>query len=895
MLSLFRKERLDDELEREMLFHLEQLEKENLEAGMSAPEARREARKALGNIALFQQECRDERRVAWLHDFVQDLRYGARMMRRQPGFTAIAALSLALAIGGNAAILNVAWAILFGDLHFPDAERLMVIQPLWQVNPLLNTPASVPDYMAWKERSHSFESMAATIANQQDLSGDSYSSTPERLSGHAVTPSMFSVLQVRPQLGRVLTESDAASGMPAPIVVLSDKLWQRRFAGDPSIVGKQIRMNGRMLKVVGVMPHGFWYPADNGEFWVPLAPTPFQLEASARLFHVIGRLKPGIGVAAAAADIEKIAAERATSRPDQNKGWSARVSSLRDFRYRWARQPLMLLEGALIFVLLIACANVSTLLLSRVPARQPEVTMRLLMGAGRSRIVRQFLTESLLLSTLGGVLALPIAWWGIESLDRLQPPIGHIAIAEQGQNAGVVVLIVVLSILASLLFGVIPAFIAFSSGTDARQATVHRKRGTLAGILVSLQVGLALILLVSSGLLINSFVRLILEDHGFEPEGLMTFEYRIPVSDYLVALKSFHGLPSMEVKPPTDQLQALYQRLKKLPGADSIAGASASPVNVAVLPTATLQIEGRPIPANPAERSAANVIYFFVTDNFFSTLKTPLRHGRDFSLQDTRTSQWVAVINETLAQQFWPNENPIGKHFTVDAAAGEQPREVIGVVKNVPVQYVSNGPPRPMAYVLYAQQAERYDGFNGANFGHITFLARTQQDAASFENSARRAAAEIDPARPLSNFRTMKDLVGGDLDRIQYNTTALTVFAFMAILLASFGVYGVVTASVSQRTREIGIRLAMGAQARDIVKLVTSQTLVLVGVGLLSGIVASLLLSRLLRTQLWGIGANDPATFAAVIVLLSGVSLAACMIPARRATRTDPAVALRTD
>jgi putative ABC transport system permease protein len=451
------------------------------------------------------------------------------------------------------------------------------------------------------------------------------------------------------------------------------------------------------------------------------------------------------------------------------------------------------------------------------------------------------------------------------------------------------------SILSSLLFGVLPAFVALSSGTDLRQAAVHRRKGRLSGILVSVQVGLALVLLISSGLLINSFVRMVLDDRGFEPEGIQTFEYRIPISDYVRSFGSYQGLPSMEFSPPTAQLQRLYEKLTTLPGAESVAGSSAPPVNVAVVPTSTLQIEGRPVPATASERSASTVIYYFVTDNFFKTMKTAIHRGRDFSETDGAATPWVAVINETLAEHFWPGEDPIGKHFTVDAAAGEKPREVIGVVRDVALQYVRSGPPRPVAYSLYVQQPVDYDGFNGANFGQMTFLVRTHQDPTSLELSARRAAAEVDSERPLSDFRTMTEFVGGDITRMRYNTTALTVFALMATLLASIGVYGVVSASVSQRTREIGIRLAMGARSRDIIRLVSFRTLALVATGLISGTLVSLALTRLLRPQLWGIGTTDPATFVAVIVLLCGVSLAACLIPARRATRVNPTEALRMD
>ena len=436
---------------------------------------------------------------------------------------------------------------------------------------------------------------------------------------------------------------------------------------------------------------------------------------------VTGRLEAGTTIAQANSDLDGISAKLVRDSPDR-RGWKPWILPLRDHWLGWVRQPLLTLEAAVILVLLIACANVATLLLARLPARQPEIAMRLLMGASRGRIVRQFLSESLLLSLIAGVLGVLIAWWGVHSLEGLKPPPGAISIAGMGQGSGILGFAAVLSITSSLLFGFVPAFMAFSSGTNFRQATVHRKRGSLSSILVSTQVGLALILLISSGLLINSFVRLVLDDRGFNPDGILTFDYRIPVQDYLHSFESYRGMPAMDIAPPTLTIQRVYEKLKTLPGAESVAGSSAPPVNGLVPPTATLSIEGNPVPVTAAERAEAQVYYFLVTDNFFETIKTPVQQGRDFDARDTRSTQWVAVINETMAQQFWPGEDPIGKRFTVDAAFGEGPREVIGVVRDVALRYIRTGPPQPVAYTLYLQQPERYRGFNTGMFGQMTFF-----------------------------------------------------------------------------------------------------------------------------------------------------------------------------
>ncbi len=878
--SLFRRERLDDELDRELTFHREQLELENLEAGMSAEEAKTEARRALGNLAKFKEECRDERRVSWLYDFSQDVRYGLRMMRKHPGFTALASLALALAIGGNAAVLNIGTSLLWGRLPVPDDGRVVVVQSFAARNPLFGGPASVPDYVAWRDNNTVFESIGTSIASTQDLAGDQRNPLPERIAGQAVTPSLFHVLRVQPRLGRVFREDESPlDSAAAPVVILSHQLWQRRFGGDIGIVGREIRMNGRRLQVIGVMPRGFFYPNENSDFWVPLTFTRFQLQASASLFMVTARLKPATTMRDVQLDLRRIAAQNPS-------GQAARAIPLRQQWFSWMQGPLELLESALILVLVVACANVSTLLLARVPARQPEIIMRLLLGAGRGRIVRQFLTESLLLSLIGGTMGVFIAKWGVTRLESLPHTPGGISIAGMGLNAGIFGYAVLLSILSTLLFGFLPSVVAFSSANDARQATAHRKPGNLSSILVAAQVGLALMLLASSGLLLNSLVRLLLDDRGFDPSGVITFQYRVPVGDYLRGLGSYRGLPSADIEPPTQLMQRVYERLRALPGADSVAGASAPPVNGIVPPTAVLQVEGRP---------PESTYYFLVTDNFFATLKTPVLQGRDFNRSDTSSTPWVAVINRTLAERLWPGENPLGKHFTVDAKSGERSREVIGVVQDVPLRFIRTGPPQAVAYSLYLQQPERYEGLNAGSFGQMNFFIRSHEDRESLVSAARRAVAEVDPSRPISNIQTMSDFVGDTMKTRSYYVSALSAFAFMATLLAAAGIYGTMSSAVSQRTREIGIRIAMGATASDILKLVGARAFRLVTVGLLAGLAITLACARMLAPLLWGITPTDPATFVGVILLLVGVSAVACFLPVRQAMRVEPTEALRMD
>jgi predicted permease len=392
-------------------------------------------------------------------------------------------------------------------------------------------------------------------------------------------------------------------------VVLSHQLWLRRFAADSGIVGRRVQMNGRSTEVIGVMPEGFIFPNNNSDFWVPLAFTQLQLRASARLFNVVGRLKPDSTLEQAQADLEDISARRTQGRPEQEDNWHTRLITLREFWFGWVRRPLLTLEGAVILVLLVACANVSTLLLARVPERHPEVVVRLLMGASRGRIVRQFLTESLLLSLLGGALGIPIAWWGVNSVAGLQPPLVGISMSGMAQNNGIIGFAALLALATSLMFGLVPALVAFASGADVRQSTAHRRSGKLSGILVSAQVGLALVLLISSGLLLNSFVRLLLADRGFDANGVLSFEYRIPAQDYTHRTFSYRGMPAMDFSPPTKEMRRVYERLKALPGMESVAGSSARPVKGLLLPTATVILDGKPAPESSEDRGAANINY----------------------------------------------------------------------------------------------------------------------------------------------------------------------------------------------------------------------------------------------------------------------------------------------
>ncbi len=876
--SLSRKDKMDAELEKELAFLFEQLVKENTADGMAPDEARKAASRTLGNFALLEEQCRDQRRVSWLHDLWQDALYGLRMLRNHPGFTAIAVGSLALGIGANTAVLGAIDSVLLGSLPFPNASRLVLIHTFPLDDARQNNSASLPDYLAWKDQCHVFEAMGASLNDQRDFGAEEDGTPAERIAGQGFSPDLFQTLGVQPMLGRVFTDAEDLIDHQAPVVVISHRLWQQRFGADPNILNKQVRLNGVTTAIIGVMPPDFRYSDGTKEYWVPLPMNRLQLQGSARYFVVVARLKAGATLAEAQADLDAVAARLAKDFPDRHKGWGVRVQTLHDSLFGWTKEPLFTLQAAVALVLLIACANVAGLLVARGAVRTPEMAMRVALGAGRGRIVRQLLTESVLLSVAGGALGILVSWWGLRGLVALGPPPGSPRIGEIDLSFRMLSVSALLSVVTGLVFGVLPAL-------DSSRARTRSSRHRLRGALVAAQIALALVLLAGSGLMMKSFLRLSGRELNFDPQGLLTFEVRIPSQEYTRNLGSYRGFPYHTVSPPPSRtMERIYNRLRALPGAESVAGTSYVPVNSLILPVLNATLE---------DHHALSAAYFLVTPNFFATLKTPLIRGRDFDDRDTLSRPWVAVINETTARRFWPGQDPIGKRFTLDVVPEEQPREVIGVVRDIPTQ--SQDPdPAPVIYASYLQQPARYRGPFGNMFGQMTFVLRTGNPLALLAE-ARRAVAEVDPDRPLANIATMQRQFGGFMRERGYYVLVLGVFAFAATLLAAIGIYGVMAYSVAQRTHEIGIRMALGASAREVVKLVGRRALLLISAGLVLGLAGSLALTRLIASQLWGVTPTDPATFAAVSLLLAVVALLACFVPARRAIRVDPTVALRSE
>ncbi len=802
---------------------------------------------------------------------LQDVRYAFRLLAKNPGFTAIAILTLALGIGANTAIFSVVNGVLLRPLPFRDPSRLVLIAEKSSF-PVIST--SYENYMDWRDQSHSFESMEATRGGAITLTG---AGEPERLNVQMATAGLFPMLGINPHIGRTfLPEEDRAGG--APVVLLSYGLWQRRFGGSQDIIGKAINLDSQPYTVVGVLPSGFQIlqPAD---VFLPFMPWARTLPDD-RNWHPgiipLARLKPGVSRAQARAEMVGITKRLEQQYPDYNTGTSADVVGLQDQIVRNSRPALLLLLGAVSFVLLIACVNVANLLLARAASRGREVAIRAALGAGRGRIVRQLLTESVLLSLAGGLLGVLMASAALGPLLKLgagSVPQG----APIGLDPSVLAFTAGVSLFTGVLFGIMPAM--RTAKLDLRKALNEGSRGATAGpgqhrlrgALVAMEIALAMLLLVGSGLLLRSFSRLQEVPPGFQPDHLLVAD--IPLSQTTYA-------------KPEDRYQffdRLVERAKSLPGVRSAAAASFLPVSGGGS-IIHFNITGRP-PKSPHEFVAAG--YRTITPNYLETLGVPLLQGRLFTQADNEKAPAVVVINATMVHTFFPNENPLGKRLQLGALPEQEvpTMEIVGVVGDV----------RPGLGI--DPQAEMYLPYRQADLVlpvfQLSLVMRTAGDPVLQTSALRSALAQIDPNQPLVKVRTMEENMATTVAQPRFRAWLIGIFAMLALVLAGVGVYGVMSYAVTQRTSEIGLRVTMGAQPQDVFHIIVGEglRLSLLGVGI--GLVTALALTRLLQSFLFGISAYDPLTFVGVSVLLTLVALAASFFPARRATRVDPLVALR--
>jgi putative ABC transport system permease protein len=798
---------------------------------------------------------------------MNDLRYALRQLVRAPGFTAIAVLTMGLGIGACVAIFSVVDAVLLRPLPFAEPDRLVAVQevnvPSWPAGSILTAPGK---YLDWREQSTSFESLAATRVDSFNLTG---AGDPVRVSVGRLTANALSTLRVRPALGRAFLAEEDAPGREQ-VALLSHGFWVGRMGGRADVLGQTVQLDGRPFTVVGVMPAGFQLDGPLDLFTPMAFPAAARDNRVAHTIDVVGRLKAGVTLAQAKSEMALLATRLDQQRPGRAGVWGAEVRPMLEARVGEVRRLLLSLAGAVGFLLLIACANVANLLLARATARVREIAVRAALGAGRGRIVRQLLTESVLLALGGGALGVLVAEASTGALLALAPEILPRAqeIAIDVRAAGVSC---GLALLTGVLFGLAPALTATRLRLDealreaARGHSEGRRGGRLRGTLVVAEVAIALVLLVGAGLIMRSFVRLQAVDPGFRPQGALAFSLTLPQGKYPTGTHAGAFV---------DQAVA---RMAASPGVEAAAATWAVPFSTPRAPRLFLEIGGWAAPPGGLPHTA----YYPVTPDYFRAMGIPVHRGRVFERQDGASTAPVAIVNETLARRFFPGEDPIGKRLSV--SNGPQTwREIVGVVADVRHGNLA-AEVLPQVYEPLAQRPR----------GILTFVVRG--DLASATAAARAAVRSIDGDLPLASLRPLSDFVAESVARQRFAMLLLAVFSAAALLLAAVGIYGVMAYSVSRRTNEIGIRVALGARAGHVLQLVLSQGGRLVALGLAAGVAGALALTRFLDKLLFEVTATDPSTFAAMVVLLAVVAALACLLPARRAARVDPMLALRAE
>jgi putative ABC transport system permease protein len=808
---------------------------------------------------------------------LQDLRFAFRGLRRSPGFTTAAVLCLALGIGANTAVFSVLNSVLLRPLPFKDPERIVVVWGQMLSDDMRELPASGAEFLDYREQVKSFSEVAAVINRYINLTGQD---TPERLVAARVSANLFPLLGVEPALGRTFLPEEDKFGNEK-VVLLSHGLWRRRFGGDPGILGRKLTLSEEPYTVVGVMPPSFRFKIGmfDHDLWIPIAIHLEKLPPrSFRGLEVVARLKPGVSLEQAEAEIDALAASFQRDYPevyDAESGWGIDLVPLQDQIVGDSRPALILLMGTVALVLLIACANVANLLLARSTARQKEVAIRGALGASRGGLLRQFLTESVLLSLLGGACGLVLAYWGIRTVVALNP--GNLPrLNEVGIDGPVLAFTLTVSVLTGILFGLAPALRAFrpdlqgtlkEGGKTSGQGSGHKR---LRNALVVAEMAVALVVLVGAGLLVRSLLRLQEVDPGFRPEGVLTLQV------YLSPTKYRDG-PQQAA-----YVQRLLESLRQVPGVQGVGAVSGLPLGeVQALVEATLEgyVQGR-------EEATPTVDWRPASPGYLEVMGIPLLQGRGFSDLDHAEAQQVAIVDDSLVRRFWPGQNPIGKRLQLTTGRGDGStvwRTVVGVVGHVRALSLE-GESREQVYTPLAQSP----------FPYISVALRTASDSLQIGDAVRQAIWAVDPDQPVDKVQPMTQIVQGAAAGRRSYAVLLGAFAVVALVLATVGVYGVMAYSVAQRHHEIGIRMALGARPADVLKLVVAQGLALAGIGLVLGAALSLWSSRWVESLLFGVSATDLATLLGVAVLLGGVTLLASYLPARRAARVDPMVTFRT-
>lgn len=864
----------DAEFAVEVNSHLEMLTEENIRRGMTPEEAQRAAKLRLGGITQLRETDRELRGLPFFEMLAQDTRFAFRMLRKSPGFAAIAILTLALGIGANTAIFSVVYAVLLKPLPYERPEQLFTVFQQQAKDERMATGWSYVLFNELRSQNHVFEEVAGNQFHQLTLSGRG---EPFLVDTSVVTPEFFSVFKPRPILGRAFLPEDGKPGAPAT-VVLSENLWRAAFAAEPNVVGTSINLDKHSYEVIGIMPAVFRFPqmTDSDQLWIPLAHDPlfgpWMSRQGGHWLRVTARLKAGITLAQARAELDALGERFAQEYPDRQTGWVVRMSPLQQVLVGEVKPALLVLLGAVGLVLMIACANIANLLLARGTARAQEFALRSTLGAGRGRLIRQLMSETMVLGLLGGVAGIALAYWGLHGLAALMP--GDLpqvnAIRVDYSVLGFAVL---LSALAVCGFGLTPAFLVANSDLQGTLREDSGRSGKSAGgrrarsILAAGELALAMVLLVAAGLLLRSFAKLTSVNPGFDTQNLVKANISLPRFQYATSQQWL--IFSNE----------LLARVQAEPGLQAAALAVPTPLADGFVNLA-FDIPGRPSLSGADVRTAD---YAAVSDEYFRVMRIPLLEGRAFETHDIQSAPRVAIISKVFARMYFANEDPIGKEITFGFPPdGDAARRIVGVVGDVRDQALGSEP-TAMMYVPYAQ----------APFPGADIVVRSSMDERSVAAAIRRVTATLDKDLPVSAVGTMSEVIDASVAQPRFRTLLLALFAGMAVVLAATGIFGVFSYSVSCRTREIGVRVALGATRATIVRMVLREIFTLTLAGLSAGLLAAFAATRLLGHLLFGVSAGDPVTLAIVSVVLVAVAALAGYVPVRRAMRVDPMEALR--
>jgi predicted permease len=877
--SLFRRKEADSDLDRELRFHLEHQIAANIAAGMPPDEARYAALREFGAIERFKEECRDMRKVNWLQDFLQDVGYGVRILRKSPAFTVIAILTLAIGIGANTAIFSMVNSVLLRPLAYHDPQQLYLVR---EIIPELSStyptlPANLRNFRTWQSECHSFDSVAIVESFNMTLTG--FGET-EELSGARASANLFDVLGVAPQLGRTFLPQEDAPGSDQ-VIILTDSFWRDRFHADPGILGRSVTLDGKTYQVVGVLPASFRFPkgaqlgalsefAPRTNYFKPLGLNPGDFSPFGEFdFAAIARLKPGVSAENALAELNVVQA-RIAKDAKQRFGLRAELTPLESEVVGPARRGLLLLLAGVGAVLLIVCMNIANLLLVRIPVRMREAAIRTALGASRGRLVRQLLTESALLSLTGGVLGIALAYFGLRWLVAAAPA-DLPRLDEVHVDARVLWFTVFVSLLTGILFGALPAWrVAHAEPQHALKAgaittTESRPARRLRESLIGFEVGVGTLLLIIAGLLTTSMFRLLNVNKGFATENVLAIDVNLPPQDY--------------TKPEQKEgfYDAVLARALALPGVTSAGWISRLPLE------GQEQVDDIGVPGRAADSQAPIANYRYVSPGYFQSIGISLRQGRVIEQADR--DHHVAVISESVANKIWPGENPLGKQF--NPGGDQRPlTEVIGVVADIRTVALDE-PPLLMVYLPVGPTSRNWSG------AHASLVVRAAIAPAALGTAVRGVIQSVDSGVPILHLRPMGDIVSESVGVRRFQMVLASLFAFFALLLAALGIYGVVGYSVAQRRQELGIRMAFGAHGSDLRNLVLLQGMAPVIVGWAAGVVASLVVARLIQGLLFGVTTQDPLTIATVTVAVLLTGALACYVPAARTVKLDPMTALR--